>query len=223
MSESYTNKKVSLAQAAHQRLEERFEPDNDTQAMAKKQKIKALPLCRTGLVFVSFSFRKTLTCKVETYIRPEGGLPVDIPMPDARTMEIYTPKPRQSKKVITQSKSESEDSPNESEDDFETPRALKMKAPTHAEFNSNFGETADINLPKTGVECSENGSELNFSNNESGVAEESDESDIYERRSATPATGRRNVQDFKTIDLTKIQMKATGKDKRAFRKEIDER
>lgn len=187
--------------------------------MAKKLKISKhedsgpLPLRRTGLAFVSFSFKKTLTHKLETYIlEPEGQFPINTPMPVARTM-AYTPKP---KKVITQSRSEEESSQIESEDDnFETPRALKTKVPTDAEFipDPDFGETTDVDLT-TGVESSERSD----GQNEEIDAAESDESDIYERRSAT----KHKAQEIKTIDLAKMQKKGTGKDKRAFRKEIGE-
>ena len=219
MAVSYTNEKRSNTHQGLSELDERSDPGDDGhQTMAKKLKISEdkdsgpRPLCRTGLAFVSFSSKKTLTHKLETYIQPEGQFPINTPMPVTRTM-AYTPKP---KRIITQSRSEEESSQTESEDDnFETPRALKTKVPTDAEFipDSDFGETTGVDLT-TGVESSERS---DGQNEESDTAE-SDGSDIYERRSAT----NHKAQEIKTIDLAKMQKKGTGKDKRAFRKEIGE-
>ena len=173
--------------------------------------------------------------KIETYIHPEdfeSQSPVDISMQDSDTMEIeaYTPMPRQKRKYVMRFESEEENSQIESEeDDFETPKALRKEVSTIRRPDDTSASDSDF-LENAVVDQASNtrGAYAHGQNNESD-----DESGFYMPQAQSKnrlddknkaSKKDHDVQGLKTIDLTKIQKRATGtKEKRAFRTEVEGR
>lgn len=135
--------------------------DNHHTNKAKKQKMSARDaamsqvLCRTGQLIVSSFFRKTLTHKTESYIRPEDfAVPSNIAMEEMVTpteVEEYTPMP--SKKYIMQIESENEDPHTQSEDDdFVTLKALRTKTPITQPNNDSYSNVAPMTQTETETE-----------------------------------------------------------------------
>ena len=149
----------------------------------------AKPLHQTGYSIVLF-ISKRLTRKTETY------LPSDL-------SEIYddTPKRKPKRRIIQESSEEDEDS----QIDYETPKALRRKVP--------------VSLSRDGSDYAE--TKVDDSNNESDCDFASGDRMREDREHKTKAN---KTKKGEMIDLRKVQKRATAsKDKRTFRKEVEER
>jgi len=159
---------------------------------------------------------------IETYLHPEdleSNRPL-VGMQVAYT-EDHTPKPKK-KKCIMRIESEDDNSQIEIDDDYATPKALRKRAPALLSDNNSDSDSMKITDSLADPEPEWRG--------ESESNRESDDgSDIYvsEKKQKVKLGNKDNrsdIQEFRTIDLAKMQKKETGKkDKRAFRKEVEER
>jgi len=164
----------------------------------------------------------TLTHSIETYLPQNLEEPkqssVDVPMQDPMALtetEDSTPRPKSKKNVITDFGTEDNDSQID-DDDFKTPKALtqtRCRIPIIASDN----DSSD-GLRITNDQAQFNGDKYNEEiEYETGNWEQ-------EIREHKTKTSKQDKQTFKTIDLTKVQKRATEKkDKWAFQKEVDER
>ena len=150
---------------------------------------------------------KELTHTIETYLKLS-----DIAMPDI-VAEIT---PKSKKKVGEEPESEDMDSQGESEEDnFETPKALRKKSWIISSDDPDFVEKADKfdvdqEMTESDNQNKEGESGPDSRNNESGS--ESDNRNGNEL----------DLQEFRKVDFTKARRK-TKKDKKGFRKEVEER
>jgi len=170
-----------------------MEINSNTPNLDKLDDNQCQPLHRTGHSVFHFIFRKRLMHKTETY------LPQDL-------IEVHSDTPKRKpklKKRIIEEFSEEDDEDEDSHIDYETPKALRRKVPV-----SLSGDRSDYVGTKK--------DDSNIRNNESGNVLGDDDHKHKKKASKQDQTEK--------IDLRKVQKSMTGsKDKRAFRKEVEER
>ena len=109
------------------------------------------------------------------------------------------------------SQSENSDTESESEDNFETPKALRLKV---ARSDNDFEEMADGDRAEVDYATE---SDQHGKNSEHEV-------DTYTQpKKSKQRSSSKESNALKSIDLAKVQKTAARKDKRAFRKEVEAR
>ena len=151
---------------------------------------------------------------------------VNIPMQDAY-IEDHTPKPKK-RNYTKWIETEDEDSQlDHDEVEYETPKALKKRAPVSIPDPDSSSDTDSVEFVDSHADPDHEwkGEDERYTESDNG-------SDIYVvQKKRTDKSGnkkkpnRGDVQEFKSIDLAKMQKKAKGgiKEKKAFRKQVDEK
>ena len=183
------------------------------------------------MVIYLFSNNELRLTTLETYLIVSDGLS-DIEMQDPiidrsdGEIEIDTPKP---KKAFEWSENEAEDLPYNDSDDFKTPKTLEKALKTKAQL---LADGSDVDLLDERLEKAFQrraqllaaGSDIDSTdrwNTDQGVRTDIESDGVYESEAGKPQA--RTQTTTKRKDPGNRRTETTKKEKRAFRKEVEER